>query len=356
MGRFRYRLLLALVLWVAAPALVLVHPMAAALGLAAAAVAAVALAWYEVRLFCPRVSLERNLATGPATAYPITARGLWGVDLEAPGPRIRLVDGVPHVDYPGIGVRANPAYVAWWALQAVPPCLASRTPDLLERIRRPAAWLRAHARPRCGGGVAWEYDFDWPNGTAVLRAPWISAMAQGLAISALIRAADLLGQPGYLDLALTAVEPFRHDLDAGGVRTTLGNGAPYYEEYPIRPETLVLDGSLFALVGLAELAQATGNAGVEELFRTGAAGISARLALWDYRGFWSRYGRRGALASADYHRLNALLLQVVGDRAGEARMLECGRTWERSATSPACRFAATVANRWVQLWEGAARW
>ncbi|MBI3272529.1 MAG: hypothetical protein HYZ53_26295 [Planctomycetes bacterium] len=346
--RFRYRLLLVLCPWVVAPALAWIDPWAAAAGLAAAGLASAAFAVGEYREFCPAAELRLRAHATEDARYPISSRGLWGLDPDSPAARIELVEGVPRVLYPGIGPRWNPAYVAWWGILCHDRAAETGEARFRDAFARQLAWLGANARECFGTGRVWSYEFDWPNGPSTLRAPWISAMAQGLAISALVRGARLFGDPSFLALARAAAEPFRHDLDAGGVRTTL-NGSVFYEEYPIRPETLVLDGSLFALVGLGELAQVTGDASIEELFRSGAAGVAANLPLWDFAGRWTRYGRFGTLAGADYHLLAALLAQVVGRRSGE-RVLEArGKAWEAGARSPWLRAAAVLANRWVRL-------
>ncbi|MBI5367970.1 MAG: hypothetical protein HZA54_13100 [Planctomycetes bacterium] len=355
--RFRYRVLAVLAMIALAPVFGALDPLLGIGAILCAGLAAAGLLILEYALFCPPVELRLTEPDPGGLRYPLESRGLWGLDPEAPGARIALVEGVPHVRYGGaLGERANPAYVAWWGLAWLSRFVAAggggeAHARALAAVRAAAGWLRAHARERCGpAGRAWSYDFDWPNGAATLRAPWISAMAQGLAISFLLRAARALDEPDLAALAQAATEPFRHDLDAGGVRTVLG-GHPFYEEYPIRPETLVLDGSLFGLVGLGEAAQASGDAEAARMFREGAAGIAANLARWEYAGGWSRYGRFGALAGADYHLLNALLLQVVGRAAGRPELVARGARWEHCARSLGWRVAMTLANRWVQVWE-----
>ena len=52
-----------------------------------------------------------------------------------------------------------------------------------------------------GGFVAWEYYFEFGGG----RPPWISGLAQGTAVQALARGAELLGEPAYLEVGRSAL-------------------------------------------------------------------------------------------------------------------------------------------------------
>src|SRR5206468_3875423 len=63
---------------------------------------------------------------------------------------------------------------------------------------RQADWLVAHAVRRSDGAVIWPYTFDWREGRCRLEAPWICAMAQGLAISVLVRAYRMAGGGEHL--------------------------------------------------------------------------------------------------------------------------------------------------------------
>jgi hypothetical protein len=139
--------------------------------------------------------------------------------------------------------------------------------QLDEAAIRAAKWLVSKQRP----DGTWAYAFDNPlawAGTAV-RAPWVSGMAQGQALSLLVRVWRITGDDAYLDAGRKALASFSVPVEEGGV-LRVWRGHPFYEEYPTteRP-TLVLNGFLFALVGLHDYAAETGDAEARQLWREG---------------------------------------------------------------------------------------
>lgn len=223
----------------------------------------------------------------------------------------------------------NPAYVAWYALQQLANTQRGDTPDAgaRQRFATQIAWLRDHAVRRPDGAAVWHYGFDWREGEALLRAPWISAMAQGLAMSALVRAHRLSPAPALLELAVAAARPFELPIDQGGVRSAAKGGVAY-EEYPAHPEPRVLDGFLFALLGLYDVALETGDARLRGLFDQGVEGLVGELPLWDFRGKWSWYGRRQYLCPPHYHGINRALLLAVANASNRAELAEVAAAWD----------------------------
>ena len=63
-----------------------------------------------------------------------------------------------------------------------------------------------------GGWVSWEYAFDYPGS----RAPWLSGMAQGVAIQALARAWQATHDPEDLALAQRALPGLGRSLAPAG--------------------------------------------------------------------------------------------------------------------------------------------
>src|SRR5439155_977513 len=104
-------------------------------------------------------------------------------------------DGVPVQHGRTFGDAYNPAYVAWYGLMRLERAVRGEDPSGREAFLTQATWLAAHAVRRPDGGVVWHYPFDYVEGAGGLPAPWISAMSQGLAMSALIRA--YLSPPKY---------------------------------------------------------------------------------------------------------------------------------------------------------------
>ena len=226
------------------------------------------------------------------------------------------------------GTAYNPAYVAWYGLMSLERWQRGLDPAAEAAFCRQADWLVRHAVRRDDGAVVWPYPFDWREGRCRLTAPWICAMAQGLAISVLIRAHRREAADGrLLGLCRAATRVFEKSVEDGGVRT-LERGHALYEEYPGYPLPRVLDGFLFSLLGLWDLAAETGEPRVEQLFADGLAGLVRSLDVWDYRRMWSWYGSHGYLCPPHYNRLNAALLRALSLLSGEPILRERADRWD----------------------------
>ncbi|MGH9425055.1 MAG: D-glucuronyl C5-epimerase family protein, partial [Terriglobia bacterium] len=157
--------------------------------------------------------------------------------------------------------------------------------------------------------------------------PWISAMYQGVVISALVRAYRVQGDMVLLDLCQKAIRVFEQSVEEGGVRTGQ-DGHVLYEEYPAYPLSRVLDGFLFSLLGLYDLFLETNEHHIYGLFSDGIKGLLSHLHTWNYRDRWSWYGTHGYLCPPHYHRLNYLLLRILGEITGEKALLELAGRWD----------------------------
>jgi glycogen(starch) synthase len=234
--------------------------------------------------------------------------------------------GVPQKVYRLLGAQYNPLFVAWWGLHHLER--AARQPDggHLDVFLTQLAWLKANAVVRGDGAIVWPCYFDWQEGRARLRAPWISAMYQGVVISALVRGYRVTGDVKLLDLALGGTRVFELDVDGGGVRSR-ADGRTLYEEYPAFPLPRVLDGFLFSLLGLYDLSVQTNDPGVRRLFDEGLEGLVAHLSWWDYRGKWSWYGSHRYLCPPHYHALNRTLLSILHRVTGGRALGEAAQRW-----------------------------
>ncbi len=234
-------------------------------------------------------------------------------------------EGVPRVTY-AWGVEDNPVTVSQWGLQHWTWWLQTGADEDLERAVRGADWLVEHQRD----DGAWEYQFDFAGAGVHLTAPWISGMAQGQAISLLVRLHGLTGDARYRDAAIGAVEPFERSFVDGGVRADF-DGAPWYEEYPTADPQHVLNGFQFALVGLHDVAPHAPQG--LALFDAGVASLVARIGVFDAPAARSQYyAARGAgrvLVSGSYPRIHAVLTRELYRLSGERTFLDYAARWER---------------------------
>ena len=191
--------------------------------------------------------------------------------------------------------------------------------------------------------------FQWamPH-TYEIEPPWISAMTQGEAVSLFLRAAPEDDSPEELfSAAARAVMPL---LDPSPVVTQTSEG-PVLQEYPTDPPSHVLNGWIFGLWGLYDLA-AMGQADAipadlarrtSSAFEDGISALAARLPRYDTGG-WSRYDLFPHpivhVASPFYHRLHIELLRATNELAPNHRFQQMAARWERSATAPLAQAAA----------------
>lgn len=160
--------------------------------------------------------------------------------------------------------------------------------------------------------IGWQvkYDIDEWN----IKSPWFSAMAQGEAISVLIRAYFLTNNNSYIKLAERASQLFNLPVSRGGV-VNFFNQCPVYEEYPSPVKTVgVLNGFIFSLFGLYDLWLANKNKDAKSLFEKGIASLKKLLPFYD-TGYWSQYYLydypKYYPASYTYHQLVIEQLKVL---------------------------------------------
>lgn len=174
--------------------------------------------------------------------------------------------------------------------------------------------------------------------TYQLAPPWISAMAQGEAASFLLRAGRAFDAPELVGAAAEAVRSLLAPDSAVVALTTEG---PVLQEYPTDPPAHVLNGWIFALWGLYDIACAgpTSVAGAARMaFDQGVNALASRLAQYSLPGGWSRYDLRAEgpvhVASPFYHHLHIQQLTALGQLVDEPVFTETALRWQRARRNP----------------------
>lgn len=145
-----------------------------------------------------------------------------------------------------------------------------------------------------------------------IEPPWISALGQGLAISALTRAYIETGEIIYLNSACEAVKVYNIDKQNGGVMQGDKTSA-CYEEYPTIEPTCVLNGHISAIWGLNDLYNITKDDGINYLINKGITYLKENLFKYDI-GYWSRYDLNpnfNNIASYFYHDLHVKQMNIM---------------------------------------------
>ena len=257
--------------------------------------------------------------------------------------------GIPLRVYLSVGPQYNPTRIAAYALAHYNRYLRTGQEVHRRTFFRMADWFLQAPEGR------WVYTYPWGD----LTPPWISAMAQGEGISVLVRAWVLSGDERYLAKARQALQPLLLPLEQGGVRSALEDGSPFLEEYPTRPPDHVLNGFLYALIGLVDLQQVRADwvapVDLEALLDT----LERHLDWWD-TGFWSVYDlgyrRTGVpnLVTVSYHNLHITQLTFLGLRTNRPQLVAVAKRWATYARRPLYRWRAFLGKvRYRLLYPGA---
>ena len=225
---------------------------------------------------------------------------------------------LPRSVYP-FGTYYTPVTVAQYGLQA-----AANQSVTGRRVHRADALLAANwlvRHQRSDGG--WRYRFRFRvTGFAPLEPGWISAMAQGQAMSLLWRAYRLRPHESYRRAAVRAVRPFGLSTAERGVVSDF-DGVPWYEEYPTQPGSHVLNGYQFSLLGLYDIAPWSVRAAT--LFRRGVSSLRARIGRFDRAG--GSYYMPGVVASGYYNKVHVDLLTAIDSIRPSSRLRSYRNRW-----------------------------
>lgn len=244
--------------------------------------------------------------------------------------------GIPRVEYGGsIGTRYNAITTAQYGLYSLDKWLLTRSDEHLDLAQAAAQWLVDNCQPLAHNAGGWIYEFDLEFYGP--KAPWISAMAQGEAISLLLRMHQIGGDPAYLQTAERAFIPFKYSIEDGGVRSTFADGSPVFEEFPASAPPHVLNGHIFALLGVYDYGIVKGSEAARALFSDAVQGLKNNIALYDL-GWWTHYDLHETrrLASRVYQRVHVRLLAILHRLTGDQFFNELAARWGGYLASPLC--------------------
>lgn len=189
-----------------------------------------------------------------------------------------------------------------------------------------ANWLLAHETRLANGAGVWPIPFALPEYYAPQY--WLSALAQGNAISVLLRAYQVTHDEAFLQAAHRAVRPFELDILDGGVSTPVNKDGLFFEEVAVYPGAHILSGYILALIGLYEYIFFMQDSRIEALIQRSLHTLHTLFDVFD-TGYWTRddlLSRR--LASRSSHALHVTLLEALAGISG-------------------CEYCAVVAKRWA---------
>ncbi|MFA4874816.1 MAG: D-glucuronyl C5-epimerase family protein [bacterium] len=247
----------------------------------------------------------------------------------------RDADGVIMLNYYGdIGVQYNPNAIAQQALGFYDLYLDAGRSEDREAFLTQANYFLKHGRTVRDGVLLWEYTFPFEMRNR-LQAPWRSALAQGQAISVLIRAYQLTRDGRYADAAHSGYNSFRYPVGKheGGV-VLEQDGYQWLEEYIVEPANHVLNGFVWALWGVRDYAVAFNDPHARALWESCQRTLQTHLPRYDL-GFWTAYdwphGSDASLpvmpASIYYQKLHAVQMEACYNLTGDPIFREYGKLW-----------------------------
>jgi len=202
-------------------------------------------------------------------------------------------DGKYHLHPLELAQYSLACWLAWrktddsiWVNKAILHC-----DWLVENQENDGSWRIEHKNPKYS---------DLPS-------PWPSGMAQGLAISSLLRAYRYTGEDKYLKCAKKACDFLEVDVGHCGVKREFDD-IFIYEEYPREQLNGVLNGYISAVLALYELAQTDSD--FQDIYLKNIQNLKKILPKFD-SGFWTYYALDGVLSSGFYHRYVIIQLKAL---------------------------------------------
>ena len=153
-----------------------------------------------------------------------------------------------------------------------------------EALLTQAQWLVEHEIRIDASSSGWPISSPHSNGD--YDGLCLSAVAQGRAITALVRAYELTREEIFFETMRRAVKTFERDILDGGVNTPAGDQAIYFEEVAVYPAAHGLSGCILGLLGLYEYVALTHDEHIQKMIEQALAGLHHFLPEFD-TGFWT---------------------------------------------------------------------
>ncbi len=239
------------------------------------------------------------------------------------------IEGIPLYSFRGQPYIEHPIPIAQYALGLYERLYKKQNSDeeLRNKFLRMAAWFEKN-KIDIKGGKSWYIYNEYPE--YGLTYPWISAMAQGEAISVLTRAVLLSKNSRFEELAIESLAPFEYEVKEGGLINYF-NSIPVYEEFTTPVKTMaVLNGFIFSLFGVYDLVLLNNNEKAKNIFDNGVDSLKKILPYFDVN-YWTRYYLydypQKYYSSFTYHILVAEQLKAMYYLTGENQFQVYSEKW-----------------------------
>jgi hypothetical protein len=256
----------------------------------------------DISEYCiPKIRNDDRLIVLDDKGVPITDYGYLQGKYVGP---MRYPITISNVALSYYSVVTNSNDVNLRAMRYFDALAASRGSESLYTFLANANWLKDNAKTYSNYSI-FNHEFAVPYPPYAIHPPWRSGMAQGLAVDVLAKAYNLTKDMQYLDAAKKLLNAFYIDVRNGGVTYKTPDDGWWYEQYAndqgIEPR--VLNGHMFALLGLHSHYTITNDSSAKSLFDNGVTALKHNLPRYDTGLNYSYYDASKKLSPLYYHRV-----------------------------------------------------
>lgn len=221
----------------------------------------------------------------------------------------------------------NPVTVSQYAIANFKAYTDTKDEKYKQAFLANAKHLRTHFAAPAKDEISYPYPFQFYE----LPAGWHSAMAQGQVISALALEYRLTGDPAVKEHVRKVKNFMLKPMEDGGTLATTPEGGPWLEEYASPPPSrLVLNGAVFATVGLYDYL--TVNPEDQEARKMYDKIVRTLKDSMDYydTGHWLVYDRRNAdIVDYRYMEFQTLQMYQMYEITGDVFFLDRYKKWKK---------------------------
>ena len=247
-------------------------------------------------------------------------------------------EGMPKVKY-GEVYYYNPVTLAQYSLSVYGEYLKGE--NTKENFLKIADKLLTLQDSR--GGFLYNFQWRYYLNNYDYKPGWVSAMAQGQALSVLARAYEITGNKKYLEAGNKALNFLITPISKGGVMANLGSLSSslknniIFEEYISHVPTYTLNGFMFSLLGLydwANVDDSNKKNTAEKYFNEGIKSLTQILKYYDIGGFtcydlgYITKNREKPHIAVNYHGVHIYLLNSLYSITNDRILYDYYKLWK----------------------------
>lgn len=244
-------------------------------------------------------------------------------------------DGIPMLNYFGdIGVQYNPCAIAQYGLGVHTSLVRSYNKEYERLLLRLSDWFVENQSEE---GI-WYYHFDWNE----MGKPWYSGLAQGQAISLLLRSYKYFKKETYFNAAEKAiVQLLKHESEGGCLSQT--ESGIWLEEHPNESKARhILNGFIWSTWAVLDYYLVTKEQEYLNIFNEFGKSLQDRIDKYDI-GFWSIYTQVPnqlipMVCSVYYQKLHILQLEIMAEMVNSNKLVLYRDRWMDQLNNPFYRY------------------